>query len=197
VIKILNTTGGVASGICRSIVGNMVLYYETSHEYSHNFETTSLAYLNRYPNPYAKHVKSCDTLECYVDKEGCLRTTKLVVKTGRLPQFIKPFLGSSLDSWIIERSIIDPSSRTMKCYTANVDHRKFIKIEESLHYSSIKSNLSTVVNYEVKFSSNFLGFTKKIEEWSRNKFHNNLKNTREGLKFVMNKLTKNVTTSNL
>lgn len=164
----------------------MVLYYETKHEYNHSFETASLAYLNRYPNPFAKHVKSVDTLEVYV-KNDCLYVTKLLVKTGRLPGFIKPFLGNVLDSYIIENSIIDPKNKSIKSFTANIDHRKFIKVEEYLNYSSLSNHL-THVDYKVKFSSNFLGFTKRIEEWARNKFQNNIQNTREGLKFVMNKV---------
>ena len=67
------------------------------------FETTSLAYFNRYPNPYAKHVLSIDTIESYIDNQGQLCTTRLIVKTGRLPNFIKPILGNSLNSWIIEK----------------------------------------------------------------------------------------------
>lgn len=165
----------------------MVLYFETSHAYQHSFETVTLAYLNRYPNPYAKHVKSTDTLELFVDSEGCLRTTKMVVKTGRLPQFIKPFLGSSLDLYIIERSIINPQTQTMRTYLANVDHRKVIKVEEHLHYKTSVEG-TTAVDLKVKFSSNFTGFKERIETWSKNKFLSNMNNTREGLKFVMNQL---------
>lgn len=166
----------------------MVLYYETKHDYAHSFETASLAYLNRYPNPYAKHVKSVDTLEVFV-KDECLHVKRLLVKTGRLPQFIKPFLGNALDSYIIENSIIDPKTKSIKSYTANIDHRKFIKVEEYLNYSSLSQQL-THVNYQVKFSSNFLGFAKRIEEWAQNRFQKNIQNTREGLKFVMENMKK-------
>ncbi|KAK6453930.1 PRELI-like family-domain-containing protein [Scheffersomyces xylosifermentans] len=165
----------------------MVLFFEHTQSYGHNFETASLAYLNRYPNPYAKHVLSSDTLESYIDDEGRLRTTRLVVKTGRLPQFIKPFLGNSLNSWIIEKSVVDPKSKILLSYTANVDHRKFIKVEEYLKYSC-DDGKSTLVESKVKFSSNFVGFKQRIEQWSHNRFSSNMSNSREGLKFVMNKL---------
>lgn len=166
----------------------MVLYYETNYDYNHSFETASLAYLNRYPNPFAKHVKSVDTLDVQL-KDGCLHIKRLILKTGRLPQFIKPFLGNALDSYIVENSIIDPKRKTIKSYTANIDHRKFIKVEEYLNYSS-KAKFNTNVDYKVKFSSNFLGFAKRIEEWARNKFHKNITNTTQGLSFVMNQLNR-------
>lgn len=165
----------------------MVQVFENAHVYNHDFATVSFAYLNRYPNPFAKHVLSIDTLDSHVDEDGCLRTTKIIVKTGRLPQFIKPFLGNQLDSWIIEKTIINPKTNRMLSYTSNVDHRKFIRVEEYLTYSE-DSPYSTLVESRVKFSSNLFGFKQKIEEWSRKKFSSNMANSREGLKYVMDKL---------
>ena len=123
----------------------------------------ALAYLNRYPNPYAKHVLSSDTLLQEIDKDGKLRLTRVAVKTGRLPNFIKPFLGTLLDSWIVEKIIIDPKNLVMKTYNSNIDHQKFIRVEEYLHYTATSAN-TTKVGGKVKFSSNFIGFKKKIED---------------------------------
>lgn len=161
----------------------MVLYYENKHAYNHDFQTVSLAYINRYPNPYAKHVLSCDTIGQNIDDYGNLHLTRVIVKTGRLPGFMKPLLGSNLNSWIIEKIVVNPSTRRMFTYTSNVDHHKFIRVEEYLRYKQIDAN--TQVNARVKFSSNLLGFKKRIEEWSHKRFSSNLKNSREGLKFVM------------
>lgn len=165
----------------------MVQVFENTHVFNHDFPTVSFAYLNRYPNPYAKHVKSIDTLDNYVDGNGCLRTTKIIVKTGRLPKFIKPFLGTHLDSWIIEKTIVNPKTNHMLSYTSNVDHRKFVRVEEYLKYSA-DSAFTTLVRSKVRFSSNLFGFKQKIEDWSRNKFSSNMANSREGLKYVMEKL---------
>ena len=163
----------------------MVQFIKASNSYDFDFSTASFAYMNKYPNPFAKHVRSTDTLEQYVDENGMLRTTKLVVKTGLLPLFIKPFLGSSLDSWIVEKLIIDPRLGTMKAYCANVDHRKFIKVEEYLHYQS--EGARTHISSKVKFSSNFAAMKERIEVWSHNRCQKNMSNSQEGLKYVMNK----------
>ncbi|RLV90567.1 Protein UPS1 mitochondrial [Spathaspora sp. JA1] len=164
----------------------MVHYFENEQKYNFDFETTSLAYLNRYPNPFAKHVLSSDTLESYIDSQGRLCTTRVVVKTGRLPQFIKPFLGNNLNSWIIEKSIVDSKTKTLYTYSSNIDHRKFIRVEEFLKYSSVGEN--TIVKSKVKFSSNLIGFKERIEQWSHNRFSSNMKNSREGLQYVMNNM---------
>lgn len=173
----------------------MVLYFENQHRFNFDFETASLAFINRYPNPYAKHVLSVDTLESYVDKQGRLCTTRIIVKTGKLPKFIKPFLGvANLNSWIIEKSIINPKTNTLISYTSNIDHRKFIRVEEYLKYSGGREQNSngalgtTIVDSKVKFSSNLFGLKLKIEEWSHKRFMKNIQNTREGLNFVMMKV---------
>lgn len=246
----------------------MVQFFESNHAYQHDFKTVSMAYLNRYPNPYAKHVLSSDVLESYIDSDGCLRQTRLVVKTGRLPNFIKPFLGDNLNSWIIEKIIVNPKTQRLNSYTSNIDHHKFIRVEEYLtfsgnqspedqaanvistsapsspaeisseeycdlkachnkasyttnfggrlfsnlkkpftYFSRSKTNNTTVVatggepelpvvsngivttvHGKVKFSSNLFGFKQRIEQWSHKRFSSNMSNSREGLKYVMNRL---------
>lgn len=157
----------------------------TSAWYNYGFATSSFAYLNKFPNPYAPHVMSCDTIDQYVDNEGRLRITKLVVKKGNLPSFMKPFLGDNLHSWIIEKSIIDPIHQHMVCYSANVDHRKFIQIEEYLNYQSFGK--STNIECKVQIASNFIGFKQKIEDWCRDKFKASMANSQNGLMYVMKK----------
>ncbi|CAI5756268.1 unnamed protein product [Candida verbasci] len=167
----------------------MVLYFESKHSYNYDFETTSLAYLNRYPNPFAKHVLSIDTLDYHIDSQGQLCKTNLIVKQGRLPKFIKPFIGSAnLKSWIIEKIIINPKSKSMITYTSNIDHHKFIRVEEMLKYREKDNNNTTEVLSKVKFSSNLFGFKRKIEQWSHERFKLNYNNTKDGLTYVMNKL---------
>ena len=165
----------------------MVQVFENSHLYNNNFETVSLAYLNRYPNPFAKHVLSIDTLDNHIDNSGNLIITKLMVKTGRLPKFIKPILGTNLNSWIIEKTIINPKTKKLLTYSANIDHRKFIKVEEYLSFSKA-DEFSTLVKGKVKFSSNLFGFKQRIEDWSQQKFTNNLNKSTQGLVFVINEL---------
>ncbi|KAI5957300.1 hypothetical protein KGF54_000228 [Candida jiufengensis] len=168
----------------------MVLYFENKNEFNFDFETTSLAHLNRYPNPYAKHVLSVDTLDSHIDTRGQLNITRVIVKTGRLPNFIKPFLGSTnLNSWIIEKLIINPNTKTMKSYTSNIDHRRFIRVEEFLNFKQDNQLPNLVeLNAKVKFSSNLIGLKSKIEEWSHKRFSKNINNSRDGLTYVMNKM---------
>jgi 4-amino-4-deoxychorismate lyase len=182
----------------------MVLYFKNQHTYEHDFETVTLAYFNRYPNPYSTHVKSIDTIDVYVDDSGRLHQVKLIKKSGRLPQFVKPFLGKISTSWIIENTIVDPVTMEMVTYNCNLDHRRIIRVEE---YNTYKHDLKKNVTNSyvtVKFSSGFsykfgpgLGIKDRIETWSKNKFSDNLMKSREGLKIVMDSVKQRLMAKNL
>lgn len=170
----------------------MVLYYKSSHIFNHNFEIVTLAYFNRYPNPFSTHVKSTDTIDVYIDDDGKLHQIKLIRKTGKLPQFIKPFLGKITTSWIIENTVVDPKTQEMHTYNCNLDHRKIIRVEEYNFYKFDSSENITKSNTTVKFSSGFsqklglgLNIKDRIENWSKNKFSSNIIRSREGLQIVM------------
>lgn len=170
-----------------------MLYFNNSHTYQYDFPTVTLAYFNRYPNPYSRHVKSTDTIDTFIDAQGRLHQTKLLKKSGRLPSFVKHFLGKITTSWIIERSVVDPTSQTMKTYCCNLDHRKIIRIEEfnEFQYDPVKNETNCKVT--VKFSSNLkMRFSNKlkdkIESWSLDKFKDNLTNSRIGFKLVLEKV---------
>lgn len=167
----------------------MVLWHKNTHVFDNDFATVSLAFFNRYPNPYASHVISIDTLSRETDSKGHLHTTRLIKKSGKMPRWSKVFLGKVTDSWIIERSIVDPEGSTMKTYTKNLDHTRIIKVEEFTTYRREEGGSRTNVTSEVKFSSGFsLGVKNKIEDWSRSKFDENIKKSRLGMAFVMQQL---------
>ncbi|EDO17052.1 hypothetical protein Kpol_530p22 [Vanderwaltozyma polyspora DSM 70294] len=164
----------------------MVLWQKNAHSYPYDFNAVSLAFFNRYPNPYANHVRSIDTLSREIDHEGNLRSVRLIKKTGKMPRWVKPVLGGISDSWIIEYSVVDSARQTLKTYTKNLDHTKILQIEEYTDYEYDFNNSSTKVNSRVKFTSAFhLGIKDRIENWSRSKFEENINKSRLGMSFVM------------
>lgn len=165
----------------------MVLWHNNSHTFNRSFDTVTVAFFNRYPNPYASHVLSIDTLARYVDKDGKLVSTRLIKKMGKLPKWVMPLLGKITESWIIENSIVDVKSGVMLTYTRNLDHTKIIKVEEYTKFE--RDGDSTQVESMVKFSSGFgIGIKNRIESWSHKKFDENIKRSRQGMSFVMERL---------
>ena len=136
----------------------MVLWHNNSHTFGRSFDTVTIAFFNRYPNPYASHVLSIDTLSRHVDEEGKLVSTRLIKKKG-----------------------------VMLTYTRNLDHTKIIKVEEYQRFE--KDGDNTQVKSMVKFSSGFgIGIRNRIESWSHQKFDENIKKSRQGMAFVMERL---------
>ncbi len=165
----------------------MVLWYKNRHDYPFNFETVTVAVFNKYPNPYASHVLSVDTIDREI-KDGKLHTTRLIKKVGKLPRWVKPFLRGINDSWIVEKTIIDPKSQNLQSYTRNLDHTKIIRVEEYTTYQYDSNLDKTNVVYNVKFSSGFKNVVRdRIEAYSHSKFQENIKNTTMGMAYVMQK----------
>lgn len=165
----------------------MVLWYKANHKYNgHDFATVSRLYLNRYPNPFASHVISTDVIDVHVNDQGKLVQTKLICKKGRTPKFLTPFLGNIDKSWIIEKTEIDPQLKQLMCYTRNLDHTRILRIEEYTHFQEDQSGKMLSRSF-VKFSSGFriLSIKDRIENWSLQRFGENLKRSRQGLKFVI------------
>lgn len=165
----------------------MVLWYRNIHDYKFSFETVTVAFFNKYPNPYSSHVESVDTLAREIKEDGKLYTTRLIKKNGKLPKWVRPFLGKISHTWIIEHTVIDPKAKEMKAYQRNLDHTKIIQIEEFTTYHSNDELNSTKVKYNVKFSSNFRAFGVKdrIEAWSHKRFKENTFNNTKGMAYVM------------
>ncbi|CCH58699.1 hypothetical protein TBLA_0A09110 [Henningerozyma blattae CBS 6284] len=168
----------------------MVLFHKSTHIFQNDFATVSLAFFNRYPNPYSKNVLSTDTLAQHIDPQnGKLYKTRLIKKDGKLPRWIMPFLGKITTTYILEKSIVDPMKYTMETYMSNIDHLSIMRVEEYTTYKYDNINHNTIVSSEVKFSSTFReGIRNKVESWSRNKFDESVKKSREGMVFVMKNL---------
>ena len=74
----------------------MVKFWTSDYTYDYGFSTVSLAYFLRYPNPYARHVASTDTIERHFDPETQrLTTVRLHLKRSRMPPAVVKLLPSS------------------------------------------------------------------------------------------------------
>uniref|UniRef100_A0A060T329 ARAD1C37576p n=1 Tax=Blastobotrys adeninivorans TaxID=409370 RepID=A0A060T329_BLAAD len=169
----------------------MVLVYTSNHSYDFDFATASLAHFNRYPNPFSSHVDSADTVRQFVDDQGRLHTERLIRKKGRLPEFVKPFLGKISQSWILETTIVDPRSSTLESCSRNLDHTRVLKVVERSTYTAQSLNSPATVSNRVSFVSNFgwgQGIRGRIENWSYKRFHQNIAQSRRGMAYVMQQL---------
>lgn len=162
--------------------------FQSISQVSQKRATILCSQANKAFSPYALHVISSDTVAQEI-KDNKLYTTKLIRKQGRLPKFIKPFLGNAAETWIVEYSVVDPVEQSMDTCTYNLDHTRVLKVEERTRYTTTNSK-TTNASYHVLFSSNFgkWGIKDRIENWSYKRFHENVMKSRRGMSFVMESL---------
>ncbi|CAE6447348.1 unnamed protein product [Rhizoctonia solani] len=166
----------------------MVKIFSQSHTYDDNWATVALAFFLRYPNPFAAHVLSCDVINRSFTPEGCLRTTRLILKRGNLPKWFPSGVVARSESWIIEESEVDTFGRRVNCTTRNLEHTKALRVIEQVTLRPVEDG-RTVQTTEARFQSRFgWGLTKRIESYASSKFRSNIEKSRQGIFLVLNLL---------
>ena len=95
--------------------------FSSNHEYNYPWNQVMNAFWHRYPNPYATHVLTEDTVVRRIDETGRLITKRLITKKGsKVPKWGERFLPAGRKVCIVEESIVDPDSKTLTTYTRNV-----------------------------------------------------------------------------
>ncbi|CCF60765.1 hypothetical protein KAFR_0L01550 [Kazachstania africana CBS 2517] len=173
----------------------MVLYYMNKHVFNNDFASVSMAFFNKYPNPYNKNTISIDVILRRIESNGNLFSIRLIKKQGKLPSWVTLFIGANsniTESWMIEYSTVNPKEQTLTTLIKNLNHTKLLQVEEHTLYRYNGDMERTFVNSKVKFSSGFkLGnhdIRNKIESWSQNKFEESVHRSRLGMSLVMQKI---------
>jgi len=98
---------------------------------SYPWRIVTLAWFLRYPNPYAPHVLSTDTIHQSLNPTtGILKVVRLHLKRGKLPVWSKRFLSHISESWIVETTEVNLHDGRMETRMRNLDHRKVLYVEE-------------------------------------------------------------------
>lgn len=156
----------------------MVKFFDQGYNYEYSWPTVTLAYFMRYPNPYATHVHSADVIERYVDSDGRLHTTRILVKRGKIPAWSVKFLGNIGETFIVERSCVDRKQQLMQTTTRNLDHTKIMMVEENQLYEGDERG-TTSVRTQARILSQFgFGLTSQIERFGLAKFREHISKVR-------------------
>jgi len=163
----------------------MVKLFSQSQTYDDPWPTVAFAFFLRYPNRYAAHVLSCDVIDRHLTPSGTLRTTRLILKRGALPAWFPRSIVQRGESWIVEESEVDVLGKVLKSMTRNLDHVKALQVLESQSLRELPDG-KTMHKTEAQFISRFgWGLTRRIEEYSMNKFKVNIEKSRQGFSLVI------------
>jgi hypothetical protein len=95
----------------------------------------------RYPNPFATHVLSEDTLYREFRPNGILYSRRLLTKTNRIPKWGEKFIVNFTRMVpLVEESYVDRETRTIVTYTRNVGLSRFMTAVEKVKYISNPEN---------------------------------------------------------
>lgn len=118
----------------------MVKFYSSNETYSYSFPAVTLAYFLRYPNPYATHVLSTDTIaRSYDPATQRLTTIRLHLKRSKLPAAVlrllpKSLLGASAtgdtQTYILEKSVVDVNEGWMDTESRNLEWTGVLSVVE-------------------------------------------------------------------
>jgi hypothetical protein len=98
---------------------------------SYPWPVVTLAWFLRYPNPYAQHVLSTDTIHhSFNPTTHILTIVRLHLKRGKLPVWSRRFLSHISESWIVETTEVDLRRGRMETRMRNLDHKRLLYVEE-------------------------------------------------------------------
>jgi len=165
----------------------MVKFFFQSHQYNEPWQTVTLAFFLRYPNPYATHVLSADVLERTFTNQGTLLTTRLILKRGNIPKWMPRGIVSRAESWIVEQSEVDPLGKIVRCETRNLDHVKILSVRELVVLKEGDVG-STFQKTEAKVVSKLGWLARRVERYGHEKFQRNMERSRAGIHLIVDLL---------
>ncbi|KAI8973841.1 PRELI-like family-domain-containing protein [Pilobolus umbonatus] len=165
----------------------MVKFYQHSFTYDYQWQSVTLAFWLRYPNPFASHVLAVDVLDRYVDENGVLKTTRLVLKKGKVPKWFPENFMKNSEAFIIEESEVNPHTKTMITRTKNLNHVRIMQVEETQIFKQHESNSDiTTCKTEARIVSRFgWGLTGRIEGFGQSNFIANAAKARLGMTHIL------------
>ncbi|KAK6475683.1 PRELI domain-containing protein 1 [Huso huso] len=169
----------------------MVKYFLGLSVLKSSWDQVFVAFWQRYPNPYSKHVLTEDILFREVTPDNRLISRRLLTKTNRAPRWTEKYLPSNMarSAYVIEDSIVDPQSRTLTTFTWNISHARYMAVEESCVYGVNPDNNSwTEIKREAWISSNLFGLSRALQEFGLARFKSSVTKTMKGFEFILAKM---------
>lgn len=137
----------------RTFQSAIMKIYQSSTDYAgYSLPTVSLAYFLRYPNPYATHVLSTDTISQYIDPvTKRLHTVRLHLKKSKVPAAVVSFLPKAMKgtdgtskTYILEKSVVDVQEGWMQTESRNMEWTGVLSvIEQQMYQDRSKIDLSS------------------------------------------------------
>jgi len=165
-------------------------YYNTEHVHPYSWDQVAQAIFQRYPNPFARHVLSEDTVHREVINGTTLYSRRFLTKTNKVPSWGEKWLsGLARRVPLCEESLIDVANKTITLYTRSVGLGVFMTAIEKVVYRSCPENPGhTIAVKQAWVESNLYGLRSAIKNFGIERFKKNCVKATEGFNYVLEKL---------
>ncbi|MCJ8742104.1 hypothetical protein PDJAM_G00078200 [Pangasius djambal] len=168
-------------------------YFFSETDIRSTWEQVLAAFWQRYPNPYSTHVLTEDVIFREVTPDNRLLSRRLLTKTNRLPRWAERIFPGNLSRsvYIVEDSVVDPSSRRLTTLTWNLNHSTLMTVvERCVFHGEQERPVWTRLTREAWISSGVFGLSRPIQEFGLSRFRSNQLKAMKGLEHALSKLQK-------
>jgi len=168
----------------------MAKYFTTEHIHPFSYDQVVHAIFQRYPNPFASHVLSEDTVYREIVNGTTLYSRRFLTKTNKVPKWGERWLSGFRRSVpLLEESYVDNETKTITIYTRNVGYSNFMTAIEKVVYKACPSNPNhTVALKQAWVESNFYGLRSAIKSFGIERFKSNCVKATDGFNYVLERI---------
>ncbi|XP_059080869.1 PRELI domain-containing protein 1, mitochondrial-like [Tigriopus californicus] len=165
----------------------MAKYCHTVHSHPYAWDEVAGAIFQRYPNPFATHVLSEDTVERGLLQPNVLYSKRFLTKTNKLPKWSEKFvIGIKRYVPLVEESIVDRDAKVITTYTRNVGLSRFMTAIEKVEYRRDPHDPSkTVAVKEAWIESGLYGLRSAVKNYGVERFKQNCTRATDGFNHVL------------
>lgn len=133
---------------------DMVEFSEQLHRFDAPIHAVALAHSLRFPSPYSTHVISSDVISRIFTPDRTIRTTRLILKRGKMPIWAPRGLVERTTSWVLEESEVDlegnEGSKEIRTRSRNIDHKTVMQVCEWQSFKPLSTDHSMSVSYPLR-----------------------------------------------
>ena len=135
----------------------MVEFSEQLHRFDAPIHAVALAHNLRFPSPYSTHVISSDVIARVFTPDKTIRTTRLILKRGKMPVWAPRGLVDRSTSWVVEESEVDlegnERDKEIRTRSRNIDHKTVMQVCEWQSFKPLSTDHSMSVSSRSLHSS--------------------------------------------
>jgi len=160
--------------------------WSSEHVFDHPWDTVVKAALRKYPNPINPAVTGLDVLNRQLDKDGVLRSERVLQSQFHIPSWVTSLIGLTNPNYSHEYSEVDPNKREMRLKTINLNCTSFISVDEKLTYRSHPTDSQkTILEQETIVNVRGVPLIGQCEKLFLSSYASNAKLGREALEWVI------------